>query len=151
MDYSLSNLNLVDLAMKLKLPLLDVCSKDKLPKTRVGSYIVNLENSTGGGTHWVLVKVFPGKEAIYFDSFGLSPPEEIVRFVKHFAMNNREIQDYSASTCGYFCLACDYYLEHAKRRNVYERFDDFLNLFVADTKKNDAILFQYLQSIGLKL
>lgn len=150
MDYSLSNFELIELAKTLKLPLVGVFSKDKLPKCSVGSYIVNLEDSTGGGTHWVLVKVFPN-QVVYFDSFGLSPPEEIVRFVKHFAMNNRQIQDYDASTCGYFCLACDFYLENNKRRSVYERFDDFLNKWVFNTKKNDEILIDYLHQMGVNI
>jgi hypothetical protein len=146
MDHTISNFELIDHAKKLKLPLIGVFSKDKLPeKCFVGSYIINLENSSGGGTHWTYLRIFGDKKVVYFDSFGLPPPQEIVRFVKHFAFNSRQIQDLYATTCGYYCLACDHYLETTKGP-VYDVYDDFLNMFKGDTKENDKILSNYLKA-----
>jgi len=113
-----------------------------------------MENSdAGNGTHWVLLKIFPSKEVIYFDSFGLPFPQQIKDFVKgKIATSNREIQDIDATTCGYFCLACDDYMTHQnQRRPIFERYDDFLNIFKADTKKNDAMLLDYLNQMGVKI
>ena len=154
-DYTTSSTDLEQIAKKLKLPLVGVYSKDNLPtRCQVGSYIINLENSdVGNGTHWTCLKVFPTKEVIYFDSFGLSPPTQIKDFVKgKIAIYNREIQDIDATTCGYYCLACDDYLTHQKQhRPIYERYDDFLNIFKGDTKKNDEILIDYLRQMDIKL
>jgi hypothetical protein len=154
-DYTTSSLDLEQIANTLKLPLVGIYSKDTLPnRCYVGSYIINMEDSdVGNGSHWVLLKVFKTKEAIYFDSFGLSPPMQIKDFVKGtIATSNREIQDIDATTCGYFCLACDHYMTYQKQhRPIYERFDDFLNIFKADTKKNDEILLDYLHQMGVKL
>jgi hypothetical protein len=155
MDYTTSSLDLERIAKTLKLPLIGVFSKDNLPnRCYVGSYIVNMQDETAGnGTHWVLLKVFKTKEVIYFDSFGMPFPPKIKDFVKgKIATSNREIQDIDATTCGYFCLACDQYMTHQnKKRPVYERFDDFLNIFKANTKKNDEILLDYLHQMGVKL
>ena len=155
MDYTTSSIDLERIAQKLKLPLVGIYSKDTLPdRLFVGSYIINMEDrDAGGGTHWVLLKIFPSKEVIYFDSFGLSPPQQIKDFVKgKIATSNREIQDIDATTCGYFCLACDHYMTYQKpKRPIYERFDDFLNIFKADTKKNDEILLDYLNQMGVKI
>ena len=49
-----------------------------IPKDE-GMYIINLDDSTGPGTHWGAVISDMSDRAIYFDSFGLSPPQEIVR------------------------------------------------------------------------
>ena len=155
MDYTSSSTDLERTAQMLKLPLVGVYSKDTLPnRCYVGSYIINMEDSdVGNGTHWVLLKIFPTKEVIYFDSFGLSVPPLVKDFVKgKIATSTRQIQDIDATTCGYFCIACDDYMTYQKQhRPIYERFDDFLNIFKADTKKNDEILLDYLHQMGVKL
>jgi hypothetical protein len=155
MDYTSSSTDLEGTAQKLKLPLIGVFSKDTLPnRCYVGSYIINMEDSdVGNGTHWVLLKIFPTKEVIYFDSFGLSPPQQIKDFVKgKIASSNRQIQDINATTCGYYCIMVDHFMTYQKQhRPIYERFDDFLNLFKSDTKKNDFILLDYLRQMGVKI
>jgi len=154
-DYTTSSTQLEQICQELKLPLVGIYSKDNLPsRLYVGSYIVNLEDrDVGNGTHWVLLRVFKTKEVIYFDSFGLSPPTQIKDFVKgKIASSNRQIQDIDATTCGYFCIMCDDYMTHQnQRRPIYERYDDFLNIWAVDTKKNDEILLDYLRQIGVQL
>ena len=47
-----------------------VFSRNNLPKSKNGAYVINLYHSENTGTHWV--KVFMKKdEVIYFDSFGV--------------------------------------------------------------------------------
>ena len=49
----LSNFDIIDLANHLKLPLVGVYSKDKLPKKLIkGSFVVNLGDAKTGGSHW---------------------------------------------------------------------------------------------------
>jgi hypothetical protein len=155
MDYTSSSTDLERTAQKLRLPLIGIYSKDTLPnRLYVGSFIINMEDSdAGSGSHWVMIRVFPTKEVIYFDSFGLSPPQQIKDFVKgKIASSNRQIQDINATTCGYYCIMVDHYMTYQnQRRPIYERYDDMLNLFKADTKKNDEILLDYLDQYGVKL
>lgn len=152
-DYTTTSTQLEDYAKQLKLPLIQVVSKDELNgPVLVGSYIINMEDSDkGNGTHWVLLKVFPNKEVIYYDSFGLPVPRQIREFIRRkIGWSNREIQHVNATTCGLYCLACDHYLTYQRRRDIYERFDDWLNMFKVDTKKNDKILLHYLEINGFK-
>ena len=149
-DEQTSNFDLEDLAQKYDLPLVCVYSKDELPnKIQVGSYIINLQDSTeGSGSHWCLIKIFDKKNALYFDSFGQPLPLEVLHFLRHYKpvpYSNRQIQNIDSSRCGLYCIACDRYMSTIKRRNMLEQFDDFLNMFTGDTKKNDAILVDYLK------
>ena len=83
-DYTTDSLQLEQMARQLKLPLLEIVSKDQLEgRVRVGSIIINLESSTdGGGTHWTLLKVFPKGQVIYFDPFGFPPPRQVKQYIK---------------------------------------------------------------------
>ena len=148
-DKPLSNLDLEKYARKYKLPLIGVFSKDELPPLQVGSYYVNLQDAADGdGTHWVLVKIFDKQHAFYFDSFGERIPIEVSRFLKHYKpipYSHRQIQDIHSSRCGLYVVACDRYMSTVKRKKMLEQYDDFLNRFTADTKKNDAILVDYLK------
>ena len=149
-DEALSNFDLEELAKTYKLPLIGVYSKDELPKKmQVGSYYVNMQDSTeGDGSHWILVKIFDRKNALYFDSFGQPLPLEVLDFLKHYKpvpYSNRHIQNIDSSRCGLYVVACDRYMNIVRRRQMLEQFDDFLNMFVADTKKNDEILVDYLK------
>lgn len=145
----ITNFDIEEIAKSLKLPIVGVFSKDKLPQKRyIGSYYINMEDSDkGSGSHWVFFRVFPFGKAVYFDSFGINAPEQVRDFLKPFtpfAFSNRQIQDIHSSNCGRFCIMCDYYFSHQvsklNRNNVDEYFDDFLNSWSIDTKLNDKIL-----------
>ena len=47
--------------------------------------IINLDNSTGPGTHWVAYAIDP-RGIVYFDSYGLAPPKEFMRYIKTLPM-----------------------------------------------------------------
>ena len=55
-----------------------VYSRDNLPKTiKKGAYVINLDEYTDIGTHWIALFVKP-KYTVYFDSFGVEHfPKEI--------------------------------------------------------------------------
>jgi hypothetical protein len=71
-------------------------------------WIVNMDLSTGPGTHWVLVSFLNPDVAIYFDPFSVDPPTEILKFMRKWrpevAMNEDIIQDVDSTNCGYFCV-----------------------------------------------
>lgn len=153
-DYTTTSLQLEEMSKQLDLPLLGVISKDELSgRVKVGSIIINLESSTdGNGSHWVLLKVFPKGQVLYFDPFGFAPPRQVKQYIKKkIAVSHRQIQDPKSTMCGYYCLACDCYMTEKSTRDIYERFDDFLNLFKVDTNQNDQIVKDYLKSKGIVL
>ena len=83
--------------------------------------------------------------AIYFDPFGVYMPKDVLEFIKPLrpkvVRNDRQIQNINGSQCGWYCLACDYCLEHKQYGKTY--FDDFrrfLEMFDDDPKKNLTIL-----------
>ena len=155
----ITNYDIQEIAQGLKLPIVGVFSKDKLPQRRsVGSYYVNMEDSDkGSGTHWVFMRIFPCGSALYFDSFGISPPEPVRDFLKPFTpfpFSNRQIQDVESENCGRFCILCGYFFTHQVKKKlkntdmVAECFDDFLNSWSIDTRTNDKILMERFNKLG---
>jgi len=146
-DYTTTNLDLTNLAHKMKINLIGIYSKNKLPqKCYVGGYIINLEDSDdGSGTHWVSLYITQKKEILYFDSFGMPPPREIKVFVnyKPIAINTRTIQNINSTLCGYYCLYFLKYIEtnlNNKIKSIFEIYDNFLNIFRFDTKRNEDMV-----------
>ena len=151
----ISNFELERLAKFYRLPLISICMKDELPdKPKDGCYIINLQSSlVGNGSHWVALFVYKNT-AYYFDSFGATPPIEVVKFVKkrknsHLLYNNWIIQDLKSGNCGYFSLAFLLYMNQNKLRDLKEIFNDFINSFADDTTKNDDILKSFFATSSL--
>ena len=87
------------------------CCKDELiNKKPVNKFwIVNMQDSDdGNGSHWVLVYDCERKRSIYFDSYGISPPEEIKEFMrkskKPLVYSDAQYQTLDSSNCGYYCI-----------------------------------------------
>jgi hypothetical protein len=92
--------------------------KDRLPKkltikNKNGECgVVNLQDSSGPGTHWVAYYIRNrGSCAYYFDSFGLQPPLEIRRYLSEqlidksgLITNQHRIQGANEVICGQYCL-----------------------------------------------
>lgn len=124
---------------RLKIPLVGIFSKDLLPKQCIpGGYIINLQNHDAGhGTHWTCLAV-RGDSALYFDSFGMPPPLQVIRFVRDdytLVYNKQDIQNIDSGVCGSYCLAFLYYI---LVRNGSLRL--FQHLFSTDVRKNRTIL-----------
>ena len=115
-----------------------VYSRDNLPKIKDGAYIINLDEYSDIGTHWVAFYVnnnYNNNNTItYFDSFGVEHiPKEIKTFInrpstsashnKNIKINIFRIQGYDSIMCGYFCIGfVDFML---KEKNLTE----YTNLF----------------------
>ena len=57
-----------------------VYSRDNLPKIKDGAYVINLDDSSDIGTHWVALYAI--NNVTYFDSFGVEHiPKEIRTFI----------------------------------------------------------------------
>ena len=106
-----------------------------------GFYIVNLDKTTGQGTHWTCLYYHPLK-SYYFDSFGFVPPEEIENIIIPYNHNNKDIQDYNSDACGYYCIAFIKFLHSKIDKQM--AFNEFILLFSKKTTDNDNILEEYL-------
>ena len=163
----LSNFDLEELCQKLDLPLIGVFNKDQLPYEReVGSYYINMQDhDDGDGTHWTLAKIYCDDErddsqktnkpkgcgALYFDPFGIDMPIEVADFLSPFkpiAWNNRQIQNVNSTACGYYCLYCDYVLEHKQYDTTYlGDYERFLTMWDEDPLKNLALLKKFMKPL----
>ena len=73
-----------------------VYSRDNLPKIREGAYVINLDEYSDIGTHWIALYA-SNNSATYFDSFGVKHiPKEIKTFINKstIATNIFRIQAY---------------------------------------------------------
>ena len=150
----LTNYNLINICRRNKIHLSDVIMKDTLKslnKSKNMKLIVNLQSSTqGDGTHW-LVLIMKGNNCLYFDSFGMIPCKEIIRYCKgkRLGYSAYIIQDIDSTQCGLFCIALLHFIQ-TNKGDFYELYNDFINLFVNNTKLNDKILFKYLKTYSIQ-
>ena len=72
-----------------------VYSRDNLPKVKDGAYVINLDEYSDIGTHWVALYVY-NNDVTYFDSFGVEHiPKEIKAFINRplsSALQNKNIK-----------------------------------------------------------
>ena len=119
----------------------DVYSRDNLPnKIKDGSYVINLDEHSDIGTHWVALHV-KNNDITYFDNFGVEHiPKEIIKFIdyKNVMANIFRIKAYDSIMCGYFCIGFIDFMFKGKTLT------EFTNLFSPyDFKKNDDIILNY--------
>ena len=107
-----------------------VYSRDNLPKRssteiKDEAYVINLDESSDIGTHWVALYV-QNNGVTYFDSFGVEQiPKEIRTFIsnKNIKTNIFRMQAYDSIMCGYFCIGFIDFMFAGKTLT------DFTNLF----------------------
>jgi hypothetical protein len=103
----LSNFQLLEAKKKLDIQKFrGVFVRDELPKgpRKDECGILNLGDSNSGGTHWVCWYK-KGSKKLYFDSYGLAPPVELITYLKRPVYYNSErIQPDGVVYCGHLCL-----------------------------------------------
>ena len=115
----LSNFDLMDWIKRLGIKhFRGIYSRDGLPqKIRKECGIINLDDMTGPGTHWVCYRNI-NNIVEYFDPFGLIMPNEALEYFhtsgKRIVYSMDEIQNRNTVLCGYWCL---YYLFERQRGN----------------------------------
>ena len=118
-----------------------VYSRDNLPnKVKNGAYVLNLDEYSDIGTHWVALWV-NNNNVTYFDSFGVEYiPKEIIKFMenRNIKTNIFRIQAYDSIMWGYFCIGFINFMFKGKTLTEYT------NLFSPkDFKKNDDTILNY--------
>jgi hypothetical protein len=134
--------------------------KDTLKKVEPNSsYMINLnseynkKNERNTGSHWVAISTNDMKQAIYFDSYGEKEPTQIQNLLKcnqyKLGHTSKNIQSLMSNLCGFFCLACIYFLTVSKQRTK-KSFQDtaiFLNLFEDLDLVNDVYKNEFISSL----
>lgn len=166
----LTDSQLEELSVKMNIPLKDIIFKDQTPSKFEfnKSYIINLEDEfdEGGnlqsGSHWTCLQInkYPNGtiQGIYFDPFGIAPPQDILDCYKrttgknHFPYNTKDIQSLMNNACGWFCCAFLHFINNFSHRSkdLYQDTDNFLEFFddlnkSIDFKKNEFILKHFFQ------
>ena len=86
---------------------------DLLPKHRLRRkprlFIINTDDSTGPGQHWVLVYFTGHNRGVYFDSYGLDVLDTRIgdflnKNCSSYVHNSRPLQGFFSQTCGHFCI-----------------------------------------------
>lgn len=110
MDRPLTDDDIINFVKKTKIKYFrGVFMRDKLPKKsrQVECGVINLDNDSGPGTHWVSYYKNKGLTE-YFDSFGnLSPPKEFIKYIgskSKITYNYKQYQSYGTFICGHLCL-----------------------------------------------
>ena len=112
-----------------------------------GYYIVNLNDSTQPGSHWVVINVRAPPDPIeYFDSFGLNAPNEVVELSHlmgvNYLYNSTQYQDLNSVLCGYWCL---YFVNESRKGKAYY---DILKPFShTDTQFNERLIVEYFRNL----
>tara|TARA_Y100000289_G_scaffold66182_1_gene81853 strand:+ start:2738 stop:3148 length:411 start_codon:yes stop_codon:yes gene_type:complete len=103
---ALTNFELIEACKELNVKnFKGVFMRDQLPKrcTKNTCGILNLDDNSGSGTHWVCwFKKGPIK--LYFDSYGLPPPKEILTYLGKGVQYPTEQIQKSGVICGHLCL-----------------------------------------------
>ena len=157
-----SNTDLEELLKNLKITNFQGCYfKDELNELKPSSsYIINLQSeydkngNRNNGTHWCAI-VTNRNNAIYFDSFGTSPPISIIKLLKKYnykyGYTNKVIQNLRSDLCGYFAVAFIFFLtKHPSRTtNLITNTNIFLNVF-EDLNKVQSVKNEYILALFFK-
>ena len=77
--------------------------------TKSTAFVINTNDHTKPGTHWICVYVDKKGVGCYFDSYGLPPirPEYINRLrknCKRYSWNTVQLQSETSNVCSHFCV-----------------------------------------------
>ena len=119
---------------------------DKIPKINNGTIIVNSDESTKPGEHWVGLTIKRKGISDYFDSFGLYPFYEIEYYLdinspNGWVYNTINLQSISSTTCGNFCVL------YASMRCRGYSCKKILSLFTNNTETNDEIVKTFVKRL----
>ena len=129
-----------------------IYSRHNIPEKTDGAYIINLDEDSDIGTHWVALYVRGGglkdeqnNVVTYFDSFGVEHiSKEIKEFIDrslYITINIFRTRAYDSIIWGYFCVG---FIDFMLAANILNK---FTNLFSPnDFKKNDDIILKYFNN-----
>ena len=108
-------------------------------KIKNGAYVINLDEYSDIGTHWIALYLY-NNNVTYYDSFGVELKAFIDRSLSITA-NIFRIQAFDSIMCGYFCIGFIDFMLAGKTLT------EFTNLFSPNNfKKNDDIILNYFMN-----
>lgn len=121
-----------------------VYAADEIPRvwSKPAGIIVNTDEHTRSGEHWVAMYVDRHGRGWYFDSYGLPPiiPQHINgirRNCKFFRHNLKQLQSNTSDVCGQFCIVFLHFMSCGLGMARFHK------LFGDDTRRNDKIVRDY--------
>lgn len=142
--------NITSLDSKLKESVKGVFASNQLPPrvfTYPSAYIINTHPSYMPGEHWICIWFDNNTDGDFFYSFGNTPlsfDDDIAYFLfdncSNYVYNNRAIQQYKSSTCGYYVL---FYLLMKSRG---QRMEDIISIFGGDKQTNDYFVVDFVNN-----
>lgn len=147
-DFIQTNWDLEEKMNEVGIPIMGVFNKDNLPRVVMdGCYVLNLDDSDGPGTHWTgfLKK---GGVVIYFDSFGMPPPDMVVKKLSPCKIywGDKMLQHLETSSCGYWVVAFFCWMMRVSGSNgLLDHYQEFIDQFdPQDQGKNEKRLKKFL-------
>ena len=103
------------------------------------AFVINLSTHDEPGTHWVALYISECGNAIYFDSFGMKPPNVHINsflkvHTKSVSYNNKQLQHISSNKCGRFC--CVFVVSALRKCSI----DSFISRFGINLYVNDFVV-----------
>ena len=162
---SLTNIQLMDLAKRMDVPLIPPVFKSQLKDMKLKynkSYIINMEDEydidqdgkvlgKNSGTHYTAFQVNKYKngkvEGVYLDPYGVAPPTDVLDFVGFkIAYNKKQIQGSLNNACGWFCLAFGHYINSYENRtkDLYTDAMNFTDHFEDLTESNHHLKNEWI-------
>lgn len=149
-----TNYDLVEATARNNIPLVGVFYKNKLPQqVYQGGYIFNLADNDEDGTHWTSawVEKENGKlKVVYWDSFGVAPPENIKHYFSKIdpsvPYSKKQVQNIVSSICGYYVLFFLYFMSH-RQGSVMSKLKKFETLWSLNPEENRRLLEEYLKPL----
>ena len=122
-----------------------VFSRNNLPRTKDGMYVINLDDKKSKETRWVFLLI-DRNTAVYFDSFGIEYiSQEVLNKIrgKSITDNIFRIQDNKSLMCGFYSITFIQYMFSEKTLS------DYTKLFSPnDYKKNNKIYKYFKDKYG---
>ena len=116
-----------------------VYSRNNLKKIKDGAYVVNLDEYSDNGTHWITLYI-QNNDVTYFDVFRVEHiPKEIIAFIgnRNIKTNIFRIQAYDSIMSEYFCIALIDFMLAGKTLT------EFTNHFSPNNfKRNDDVILK---------
>ena len=117
-------------------------------KSKNYSFITNTDLHNQSGEHWN-AWVVQGEKVLFFDSFGRDPrdstfPEiykELLNRFKIFKYTKTRVQDFTSSTCGYYCVHFLYVL------SLGLDFTFFLDEYTDNFTNNDIAVIDFVDNL----
>lgn len=144
-----TNFDLIEASARNNIPLVGVFYKNRLPlSVHQGAYIFNLADDGQLGTHWTGAFLH-GRTVVYFDPFGVVPPNNVKSFFQQYKMlvSKAQIQNINSSICGYYVLYFLWFFTHTRKYSMEERLKSFERLFSTNEDQNGKILKMLLKQL----